>query len=185
MSSVSSGKIYKNIHCARCHGQTNTTLWRATISLENYLKDQIEQGNSEIDFANIKESFNVTGRRCFNGMIINQCPSSGIVLPDTISMSVNDVKYACQNGKFSPYVHENIYSNIFCLMCNVDLRAVQYSACQNLVPLQPFTAVLIPSTSTNYQKRQQKLACINSKHIQVHFKRIILYMYEYCRYVLW
>ena len=121
------GRIYRNIHCAKCHGINETIQWQLQTTCYDIMK---------ANFGNLKEA--LLSAKC---NIINTVPEDlehitakyECISPSKLTYSscnesgfmtnyAPEVETACEQSSWPFKLHLHLAKNIFCVMCNVDLH---------------------------------------------------------------
>lgn len=151
--SPSTRKLYKNPVCSHCHGIVDGIVWdiHRGCSLENkarhrkidmseYLNIDPEQSDSitcELTFSFPGHLKDIEHARCSIEAPVNACSMSSFEVPAYINMTSAEVVEACESSFYSPvYIlnsPQNVFSNIFCSICNLDYETVKniIGMCEN------------------------------------------------------
>ena len=130
VSSLSTGILYKNMHCAICNGVFDYIFWRAKLRCEWTSKDHLTFGNmtfKEMFFRDDCFMFdlppldNITYRQCYPH--INSCPENTYESTTLSSQYIENNDTDCETGD-NKYVFTSyeIYKNPSCYECNTGVK---------------------------------------------------------------
>lgn len=124
-------QIYKNIACANADGVDDGQFWAARLhcrnidnlgldvttyilGLESYSMDEYCQ----VDFSYDGDTEDIRSHQCYTDLV-DKCNNTDFQVPGRIEATKEEVTEACNSGLLSPFRHITMFSNVFCLICNV------------------------------------------------------------------
>ena len=122
------GRIYRNIHCAKCHGINETVPWQLRTTCYDIMKanfvnivEVLLSAKCNIINTVPKDLEHITAKyKCYNPSQLTYTSCN-----NTRMMTHYDpeVETACEQSSWPLPWHGQLAKNIFCVMCNQDLHA--------------------------------------------------------------
>ena len=125
--------VYKNRHCAECHGVNDAYLLNGTINCDRYdlhagqldasshvqfLNTQLQSSHCFLNFPLYENDDLEESEECLpDNIIIDTCKEDLFEIPEYLShMAHLEITAACKSTLYSPYRRK--FANVFCSICN-------------------------------------------------------------------
>jgi hypothetical protein len=135
------GKIYKNMECAKLNNVVDGIVWDARLECMTLKSYGLVNDFSDLSWTKLQNyckvrfiypgDFNdIKFQTCFRDMVDN-CTTTEV--PGSINASRQQISEFCQSGLVSPYFADrnHLYSNVFCYICS-GLHLIQDLKCNDI-----------------------------------------------------
>ena len=119
--SKSKGFIYKNPHCASCHGQYDVMIWKTSAYCPTSTAFSYELEECDFHFVYPGDYADLHHLECFTDYY-SACPvdtsADNIYIPKGIGLSFYELKEACSLDTIPSFVNHYWAKNVFCYVCH-------------------------------------------------------------------